>query len=205
MKKKVFALVLVLVLVFAMNATSVMAAMTTSAADYVIDGGDFIKADALVAGVPDVTAVYGFKVTMTVADPSQGFGGGVIINGETKNWDQKEWGNDGAGKEFTAVATDTENVYTVTRLDAEPMFAAADTYANVAISQWWGGDITITKMEFLAADGSVIKLGGAAEDTAVVATEELPKTGVASVAVFYALGSVISAAGVMVAKKRDEQ
>lgn len=232
MKKKVIMLVLALALVFAMNTATAKAALKDSTnVDWVYVDGDHYTANTLQAGFTDLATVYGVRWTIEVTDLSGGVGGGIIINSETNDWNQKEWGNDGAGKEFTIQATSTENVYTITRIDSAPMFGANDGYANLCLSQWWGPDaVVIKKVEILAKEGSVIfsttkavpkeeskeeaaeetpaeteeTLEEAEETPEVISTNDsVPKTGVASATAVYALGSLLSAAGIVVAKKRN--
>ncbi len=103
-----------------------------------------------------LTDVYGIRITFTCTDLSGGVGGGFVINSNNHDWDQVDWGNDGAGKEITAVPTQNADEFTVTRLATSPLFQADDTYAQFCLSHWWGGKIVITKAEFLGKDGKAL-------------------------------------------------
>lgn len=219
MKKKFLALAMAAAVVFSTSAVSAHAAI--SAEDGLegvrLDGGNlFLDCGSF---MDDVSTVYGVEFTFEAASPEEGFGGGIIINAENNNWDQAEWGNEGADKQWTAVADG--DVYKVSRVSDAPVFVVGESYSNFALSQWWGGDLKIVGYTLLGADGKA--LGAAeeapveeepvAEDTTVeapaeeVTTEapaELPKTGLVSGAVFFAAGALVTAAGAMVAKKKED-
>lgn len=96
--------------------------------------------------------VYGAQFTFEGFDPTEGAGGGIVFNSEAGGWNYDEWGNEGSDKPFTFTADDL----TVTRLETSPVFADDDTWAQVAIQQTWGIDLTITSVSALDKDGNVI-------------------------------------------------
>ncbi len=205
--KKLFAAALAAGLCFVSAVTPVKADMSNVevATDAAEKDSDFVRLSAMGKDFA-ITDVYGVKVTFTCADMSGGVGGGLIINCDTDGWNQVEWGNDGAGKEITAVATGKADEYTVTRLEAAPVFQADNTYANFCISHWWGGSIVITDVQFLGADGkSLAAATTAPTESNNAAASALPKTGLVSGMVFLATGAMISGAGVVVAKGKKEK
>lgn len=121
---------------------------TDSNGNYLVD---------LIAEGYTVTDVYGVTFTISGDYAETGVGGGVGFNSPSTGWAQHEWGNDGAGKEITLTADNK-----VTLLGDAPVFAetdttAADPYAQVWISQWWGNDATVEKVEVLGKDGVVLE------------------------------------------------
>ncbi len=102
----------------------------------------------------DLDAVRGVRVTFTVADATAGFGGGMAFNSELAGWADTEWGNDGASKPITAVADG--DAFTITRTSEEAFYSTAGGYNELVIQTYWGSDLTITKIDALGADGSVL-------------------------------------------------
>ena len=206
MFKKLAAVVLSLALVAVMANGTVKAAISTSMDNAEMRGSDFYF-DCLAQGL--AADAYGARITFTIADESQGFGGGFIFNSSADNWNSMEWGNADAGKALSAVSTGNAGEYTVERLSDAPIFAADEAqWAEIAVQQWWGGDIVITNVEMLNADGSV--LGAVAEEAAVETTEavaettaavdETPKTGDSSNVVYIIVIMGIAAAAIVVEK-----
>lgn len=223
MKKKFLAMALAAGLCFTTAAAPAYAGVENIIldVDWAERDTDFVRFNALNTDV-DVTAIYGVTLTITCADMSAGVGGGIIINTDTNGWDQKEWGNADAGKEISLVPTDNADEYTLTRMSDTPMFDASATYANICLSHWWGGDITVIDCDFLDADGNI--LGAAAADEPAVdepAVDEpadeaanesdtedtsviLPQTGVVSTIVFLASGAMMVFGGAALTKKKED-
>lgn len=104
--------------------------------------------------LPDDVKVVKFTFTI---DDSDGFGGGVMLNSSANEWDQRDpdwyWGNpdaEDADKRGLA-AEGSDGNYTLT-------FTVPDNYgfgepeeegywAQVALQQWWGADMTVTNVE----------------------------------------------------------
>ena len=97
----------------------------------------------------DVTEVYGVRYYIEVGDASGGFGGGIVINGESNNWESHDWGNADAGKEIVSDGTYVE------LLKDAPVFKTEDTYANFCLQNWWG-DFQITDVDILGKDGVIL-------------------------------------------------
>lgn len=207
--KKLFAAALAAGLCFVSAAVPAKADMSN--VEVATDAGekdtDFVRFSAMGKDFA-VTDVYGIKITFTCADISGGVGGGLIINCDSDGWNQVEWGNDGAGKPITAVATGNADEYTVTRLESAPVFQADNTFANFCLSHWWGGNIVVTDAQFLGAEGKL--LGGSVTDAPADGNNDtpapaLPKTGLVSSFAFLAAGAMISGTGVVVAKGKKEK
>ena len=186
--KKFFTILAAMALVISMGATEAKAekVITTSVENAEIRNVDFFY-NALAAGI--VEGVYGARVTIIVADESVGFGGAFVFNSTNNNWNAKEWGNADAGKAISAESTGNAGEFTLTRIEAEPIFDPGEEggWAEVAMQSWWGSDFEVTKVELLDASGNVLGATAeesteeAAEETEVTETEataeESPKTG----------------------------
>lgn len=143
-----------------------MCAMPAFAAIQDADGnGNYIVDVATMIGDADINDVYGVKVTFTeasVADMmANGGGGGFIFSTASKNWNQLQWCNGCGDAEGHDIQIDAET-NSITRMEETPFFTAEDisgadgTYGQVALCQWWGGDIAIESIELLDKDGNVI-------------------------------------------------
>lgn len=120
-------------------------------------------ADILPEGV-DINDVYGVRVNFTDASAdvlSQGAGGGFIFSTASNNWNQLQWCNgcDTSEKpEGHDIQWDAETK-SITRMEEKPFFTAEDisgaegTYGQIALSEWWGGDIAYSSIDFLNKDG----------------------------------------------------
>ena len=179
--KKIFTILAAMALVISMGATEAKAekVITTSVENAEIRNVDFFY-DALAAGI--VEGVYGARVTIVVADESVGFGGAFVFNSTNNNWNAKDWGNADAGKPISAEPTGNAGEFTLTRIEADPVFdpGAEGGWAEVAMQSWWGSDFEVTKVELLDASGNVLEAPAAeetAEATTEATTEESPKTG----------------------------
>lgn len=169
------------------------------------DGKKFYVYDLLAEGA-DVTAVYGVKVEMTVSDWSEGCGGGFGFNSESTGWKSIEWGNADASK---AISIDDNGDFTYTATNA--LFATSDTYCQIWIQNWWGGEVTVDNITLLGADGKA--LGGATTDAPASSDDDATttttttaasgsSTGDAGIALAVA-GLAVAGAAAYVARKKD--
>lgn len=120
-------------------------------------------ADILPEGV-DINDVYGVRINFTDAAAdvvAQGAGGGFIFSTASNNWNQLQWCNgcDTSEKpEGHDIQWDAETK-SITRMEEKPFFTAEDisgaegTYGQIALSEWWGGDIAYSSIDFLNKDG----------------------------------------------------
>ena len=210
--RKLTTVVLTMALVFTMVNTQVKAdqTITTGIENAEMKDGTF-SFDSMGAGL--VEGVYGARITFTVADESLGFGGGFIFNSSNGGWNSAEWGNDGAGKAITAVATGNAGEYTIERLEGSPIFEGETGWAEICLQSWWGSDLEITKVEILDASGTDL-LASATTDATLEETTETtpvetttesaadatPKTG-DSMNVFYVVSILSLAAVVIISEK----
>lgn len=137
-------------------------------------------ANILPEGV-DINDVYGVRINFTDASAdvlSQGAGGGFIFSTASNNWNQLQWCNgcDTSEKpEAHNILWDTET-NSITRMEEKPFFTAEDisgaegTYGQIALSEWWGGDIAYSSIDFLNKDGE--KLPVATPDDVTPGTSE---------------------------------
>ena len=162
-------------LVFTMVNSQVKAekTITTGIANAEIKDGAFYF-DSMAAGL--VEDVYGARITFTITDESAGFGGGFIFNSSIGGWNSAEWGNDGASKPITAVATGNAGEYTIERLEASPIFTGETGWAQICIQSWWGSDLNITKVEILDASGNDLLAGASTETSETTETTEATET-----------------------------
>ena len=206
MFKKVLAVTMAATMVLGMTAVASAEKEITDATGSdvcVVDGGNF-QLDVLAAGV-DPTTVYGMTFTLSVDEDglaANGLGGGIGFNGPSDvacGWDQSDWGNEGAEKANTLVKV-SDGVYTITRQESEAKLNAEEgsqgSWAQVWLSCWWGDDFSVTAVDLLGADGSVIYSTNAA-----ATTEDASNTGAVAPVVVVALVGAASAA-VVVSKKR---
>lgn len=138
-------------------------------------------ADILPEGV-DINDVYGVRINFTDASAdvlSQGAGGGFIFSTASNNWNQLQWCNgcDTSEKpEAHDILLDTKT-NSITRMEEKPFFTAEDisgaegTYGQIALSQWWGGDIAYSSVDFLNKDGE--KLPVASDDVTPGTSEDV--------------------------------
>lgn len=209
--RKLTTVVLTMALAFTMVNTQVKAekTITTSIENTEMKDGTFYF-DSMAAGL--VEGVYGARITFTVADDTLGFGGGFTFNSSNGGWNAAEWGNDGAGKAITAVATGNAGEYTIERLESSPIFEGETGWAQICLQSWWGSDLEVTKVEILDASGADMLASATtnatveettttpAESTTESATDATPKTG-DSMNVFYVVSILSLAAVVIVAEK----
>ena len=128
----------------------------------------------LIAEGYTVTDVYGVKITLS-GDFSGSLGGGVGFNSASTGWEQHEWGDTTAAKEFDVT---TNNVITLVK-DA-PVFKETDVtdptnpYAQIWMQQWWGDNelVVIDSVEVLGADGVVLTAAAKEEAPAEEVVEE---------------------------------
>ncbi|MBS7397599.1 MAG: hypothetical protein KIG32_04175 [Ruminiclostridium sp.] len=148
-------------------ALAVSALSVSSFADWKGANGDgnlvFNVADILPEDV-NIADVYGVSVVFTDASAAvlaEGAGGGFIFSTASNNWNQLQWCNGCGEDEAHDIQLDTEK-NSITRMETAPFFTAEDisgeegTYGQIALSQWWGGDIAYSTINFLGADASVI-------------------------------------------------
>lgn len=141
-------------------------------------------ADILPEGV-DINDVYGVRINFTDASAdvlSQGAGGGFIFSTASNNWNQLQWCNgcDTSEKpEAHDILLDTKT-NSITRMEEKPFFTAEDisgaegTYGQIVLSQWWGGDIAYSSVDFLNKDGE--KLPVASDDVTPGTSEDVEET-----------------------------
>lgn len=141
-------------------------------------------ADILPEGV-DINDVYGVRINFTDASAdvlSQGAGGGFIFSTASNHWNQLQWCNgcDTSEKpEAHDILLDTKT-NSITRMEEKPFFTAEDisgaegTYGQIALSQWWGGDIAYSSVDFLNKDGE--KLPVASDDVTPGTSEDVEET-----------------------------
>ena len=145
--------------------------------DYVTVDGSNYKIN-LGASPYETTTVSSVKLTFTVEDESQGFGGAFVLNSKGSGWDQRqpdwEWGNPDADK--TIVAEGSDGNYTVT-FNFDPQAqeywgdpSAEGYYAEVCCCSWWGADITVTGVE-ITGDLKPEDASSAAEDASSAAED----------------------------------
>lgn len=163
-------------------AVSSLAVSAFAAWDGADNNGNLVLnvADILPEGV-DINDVYGVRINFTDAAAevvAQGAGGGFIFSTASNNWNQLQWCNgcDTSEKpEGHDIQWDAETK-SITRMEEKPFFTAEDisgaegTYGQVALSEWWGGDIAYSSIDFLNKDGE--KLPVATPDDVTPGTSE---------------------------------
>ncbi len=183
--------------------------MVADPADTATNGNLILNiADLLPEGVT-VDQVYGARVTFDDASvevaKTNGAGGGFIFSSDSNNWQQLQWCNGCGDGESHDIQLDGNSI---TRMETAPFFTEANlaegAYAQIALCMWWGGDMTITAVELLDADGNVLEAAGAADDGAADdgATDSQPETGDATSIVLLAGVAVLAMVGVVASKKR---
>lgn len=167
-------------------AVSSLAVSAFAAWDGADSSGNLILnvADILPEGV-DINDVYGVRINFTDASAdvlSQGAGGGFIFSTASNNWNQLQWCNgcDTSEKpEAHDILLDTKT-NSITRMEEKPFFTAEDisgaegTYGQIALSEWWGGDIAYSSVDFLNKDGE--KLPVASDDVTPGTSEDVEET-----------------------------
>lgn len=162
-------------------AVSSLAVSAFAAWDGADSNGNLILnvADILPEGV-DINDVYGVRINFTDAAAevvAQGAGGGFIFSTASNNWNQLQWCNgcDTSEKpEGHDIQWDAETK-SITRMEEKPFFTAEDisgaegTYGQVALSEWWGGDIAYSSVDFLNKDGKKLPV---ADDDVTPGTSE---------------------------------
>lgn len=162
-------------------AVSSLAVSAFAAWDGADSNGNLILnvADILPEGV-DINDVYGVRINFTDAAAevvAQGAGGGFIFSTASNNWNQLQWCNgcDTSEKpEGHDIQWDAETK-SITRMEEKPFFTAEDisgaegTYGQVALSEWWGGDIAYSSIDFLNKDGEKLPV---ADDDVTPGTSE---------------------------------
>ena len=130
----------------------------------------------------DISEVYGVKVTFTdeAADVvAKGAGGGFIFSTKSNNWNQLQWCNGCEDPEKHEIQWDADTK-SITRMEEKPFFTAEDisgadgTYGQLALSEWWGGDIAYSKIEVLDKDGKVLPVADEPADTDTKPAEPKP-------------------------------
>ena len=141
-------------------------------------------ADILPEGV-DINDVYGVRINFTDASAdvlSQGAGGGFIFSTASNNWNQLQWCNgcDTSEKpEAHDILLDTKT-NSITRMEEKPFFTAEDisgaegTYGQIALLEWWGGDVAYSSIDFLGKDGE--KLPVTSDDVTPGTSEDVEET-----------------------------
>lgn len=154
-----------------MSAMALAASMMTIGASAAITGADkdgnmIYDVKTLIESnnikISDVYGVRAYFSDSAAGVVEQGAGGGFIFSSKSNNWNQKQWCN-GCGESETHDIQYDANTKSITRLEKTPFWTdvdvsdAEDEYAQVAFSEWWGGDIDFTKIVLLDKDGKEIE------------------------------------------------
>lgn len=206
--RKVLAVAFAMVLMVGVMSTAKVSAQTIAfdkcKCDWFIWNEQYsqIQVDFLASGL-DLSQICDCRMTLKIDDMSGGCGGGYILNSEKGGWDQKEWGNDGAGKAITLVDLG-DGLYTLAFGSTTPLYTDPGAWAQVVISAWWGPDFEVVKCELLDAAGNTLLVTPA--PMVIAPAPGLPQTGVVSSLVLFATGACLVAGGsVMVKKNRREE
>lgn len=206
MKKKLVALLLVAVMTIA------AAVIPAAAANY--DGIDYsaVKGanlyvnsydnltlcvqgeagDPGLLGADHVADAYGLIVFCT---PESTGNLHLAINAENNGW------NSDVASE--PVAFDGGVYYA--RVETASPFVNGESYSQYCICNWSGANVVITGYALVGKDGNYVAKDGTVPATSPLAGASLPKTGVVSAAVLYAIGSALVGAGVVVTKKSRKE
>lgn len=106
-----------------------------------------------------VADVYGATVQFDDASAeviAAGAGGGFIWNGENCGWAQQQWCNGCTEEEAHDIQYDAET-NTITRLDETAPFVDGEGWSKIALVMWWGGDIKVTGITLLDAEGNALE------------------------------------------------
>lgn len=145
------------------------------------DGNLVIDVADVLPSTVKVEDVYGVRFNLTDASAAvlaEGAGGGFIFSTASNNWNQLQWCNGCGEDEKHDIQLDTAT-NSITRLEKTPFFTAEDisgnegTYGQIALSEWWGGDIAYKSIDFLAADGTVL---GSADYVPTITFEKTQKS-----------------------------
>lgn len=154
-----------------MSAMALAASMMTMGASAAITGADkdgnmIYDVKTLIESnnikISDVYGVRAYFSDSAAGVVEQGAGGGFIFSSKSNNWNQKQWCN-GCGESETHDIQYDANTKSITRLEKTPFWTDVDVsdaegeYAQVAFSEWWGGDIDFTKIVLLDKDGKEIE------------------------------------------------
>lgn len=154
-----------------MSAMALAASMMTIGASAAITGAD--KDGNMIYDVKTLTEannikisdVYGVRAYFSDSAAGvveQGAGGGFIFSSKSNNWNMKQWCN-GCGESETHDIQYDANTKSITRLEKTPFWTDVDVsdtegeYAQIAFSEWWGGDIDFSKIVLLDKDGKEIE------------------------------------------------
>ncbi len=125
---------------------------TDSNGNYCVNVSDLMDNDT------DISDVYGATVKFTDESAevlSRGAGGGFVFN-TSRGWDQLQWCTGCGEKETHDIFWNTET-NSITRLDTSPICTEDDIVmrsAEIALSQWWGDNISIKSISLLDKDGN---------------------------------------------------
>ena len=120
---------------------------------YMVDVADLID-DSI-----DISDVYGAIIKFTDESAevlSKGANGGFVFNTESYGWNQLSWCNGCDEDEVHDIIWDSET-NSLTRLDASPICTKEDLtdgYAQIALTQWSGGNISVLSISLLDKDGN---------------------------------------------------
>lgn len=212
MKKKLVALMLVVVMCIAATVIPASAAnydgidYSAVKCDWIGVGsygnlGIYIQGDGEFDGALDATQVqdvYGVVLFATVADPSIGIN--LVVNAETMGWTN--------GDTVLPVQYDGDLYYFANFGSTSP-FAAGESYSQYVPCNWGGANIAVSGVALLGADGQYLATSGTCPDSpfvaAATAEPTLPKTGVVSAIALYAMGSALIGCGAVVVKKNRKE
>ena len=122
------------------------------------NGNYCVNVSNLIDNDTDISNVYGATVKFTDESAevlSRGAGGGFVFN-TSRGWDQLQWCTGCGEKETHDIFWNTET-NSITRLDTSPICTEDDIVmrsAEIALSQWWGDDISIKSISLLDKDGN---------------------------------------------------
>lgn len=209
--RKVLAVVFAMVLMVGVMNTTKASAQTIKfdkcKCDWFVWNAQYsqIQVDLYASGF-ELSEIYDVRMTLKIGDMPEGCGGGYVLNSENGGWDQREWGNEGAGKAITLVSLG-DDLYTVDFGSTAPLYTEPGGWAQVVISAWWGPDFEVVKCELIGADGKVLAVTPAAAPIDVIAPAPgLPKTGiVSSIVLFFAGACMITGGAVITRKNRKEE
>ncbi len=211
MKKRLVALLLIAVMTIAATVIPAAAAGNYGELDYkgIKDANVYVNSydnltlfvkgedgsDGLVP-VDDVEQVYGF-IVFTTADTEADIR--LVVNAENNS----TWGTQGE-QNFGPFEYDGGHYYYV--LDKKSPFVKGEGWSQYVIADWSGKKGTLIGTALLDKSGNYVGTTvGTVPATSPVAGASLPKTGVVSAAVLYAIGSALVGAGVIVTKKSREE
>ena len=206
MKKKLVALLLVAVMTIAASVIPASAAnydgidySAVKGANLYVNSYDNLtlcvqgeEGDPGLLGADHVADCYGMIFFCT---PESTGSINLVVNAENNGWTN--------GDAVEPVAYDGGVYYT--NFGSTSPFVNGESYSQYGPCNWSGANLVVVGYALLGKDGNYIAKEGTCPATSPVAGASLPKTGVVSAAVLYAIGSVLVGAGVVVTKKSRKE